>query len=397
MNKIDNVRKKEFIALLDKYLKGETSDKEEALLFSVFQSFQDEQEWDANEFEGIDLSDHKPLERIKSIVNESKRRSLKNDKHLFNWKYFAAASVLLAFGLGLKYYLIPQFRQDFTPNKALTTKDFKAGGNIAYLILANGKMVPLNSSKKGFIAQQGENTILKTKEGLITYSPADKHGDEATPGALNKIIVPAGGQYQVALPDGTNVWLNSLSTLEYPVLFSANDRRVRLSGEAYFEVMKNKNKPFIVDVNGRMNVRVLGTHFNIMAYQDEDKISTTLLEGAVKIEDNVNPAGNKNLFPGQQADLLKESGRIKISAADVEEIVAWKNGDFLFNDEDTYSIMRQLSRWYNIDIAYADGVKDQYFDASLSKYKNISEVLHLMESTKGIHFKIEGRRVIVMP
>ncbi len=397
MNKIDNVRKKEFIALLDKYLKGETSDKEEALLFSVFQSFQDEQEWDANEFEGIDLSDHKPLERIKSIVNESKRRSLKNDKHLFNWKYFAAASVLLAFGLGLKYYLIPQFRQDFTPNKALTTKDFKAGGNIAYLILANGKMVQLNSSKKGFIAQQGENTILKTKEGLITYSPADKHGDEATPGALNKIIVPAGGQYQVALPDGTNVWLNSLSTLEYPVQFSANDRRVRLSGEAYFEVMKNKNKPFIVDVNGRMNVRVLGTHFNIMAYQDEDKISTTLLEGAVKIEDNVNPAGNKNLFPGQQADLLKESGRIKISAADVEEIVAWKNGEFLFNDEDTYSIMRQLSRWYNIDIAYADGVKDQYFDASLSKYKNISEVLHLMESTKGIHFKIEGRRVIVMP
>ncbi|HMI64109.1 MAG TPA: FecR domain-containing protein, partial [Puia sp.] len=214
--------------------------------------------------------------------------------------------------------------------------------------------------------------------------------------SYNKIVVPVGGQYRVTLPDGTNVWLNAASSLEYPVEFSGDRRQVTLTGEAYFEVVKNAEMPFIVNVNRKMNVNVLGTNFNIMAYEDEDRISTTLLEGSVKVVDLANPANAKILRPGQQAD-WSDSTKIKVVAAEAEEAIAWKDGQFLFVNEDIHSIMRKLARWYDIKVEYSESMKNKSFDGSISRNRNISEVLKLMELTKSVHFTFGEREIIVMP
>jgi len=396
--------KKEFLKLLDKYLAGEASFEEEKLLFKVYQSFQDKQEWDTNELGAIDLLEDKLFEKLKHTinqpdqsVNQSKEHPAHPIRHLFIWKFIVAASVAIIITVSIKYAFKPySVTTELAYKKPVLKNDFKAGGNNAYLILSNGKMVHLNNAKIGLLAQQGRSAVIKRSDGQIAYNP---NITGAMPGdtiPVNKIIVPVAGQFHVTLPDGTNVWLNSVSSLEYPVQFSGKERQVKLTGEAYFEVAKNKNMPFVVNVNNKMNVKVLGTHFNITAYNDENKISTTLLEGSVKIENFSNPSSNRYLIPGQQAELFN-NGRIKLGEADVDEALAWKEGQFLFNNENIHSIMRKLSRWYNVDVVYSNNMEDKNFDGTISKYKNISAVLKLMELTKSVHFKFEGRRIIVMP
>jgi ferric-dicitrate binding protein FerR (iron transport regulator) len=265
--------------------------------------------------------------------------------------------------------------------------DAAPGGNKAKLLLADGSAIDLNEAGNGRISKQGNAQITKQSGGLVyDLSKISK----TAPVIFNTLITPKGGQYQLTLSDGTKVWLNAASSLRFPTAFTGNGRKVILSGEAYFEVAKNNAMPFEVQVNG-MTVKVLGTHFDVMAYGDENKVVTTLLEGAVKIS-----KGNASavLQPGQQAT-LNNSGNIAVDAADMEKAVAWKNGLFEFNDDNIEMIMRQLARWYDMEVKYEGDMQDKDFTGSIPRGSNLSEVLNMLALTGILQFRIEGKYITV--
>jgi len=236
-------------------------------------------------------------------------------------------------------------------------------------------------------------SVVKDAKGKLEYKPLGSV--LAGKGALvyNRIQVPYGGQYQLELPDGTKVWLNAGSSLRYPVSFTGHERKVELTGEGYFEVAKNKTMPFRVQTSKQV-VEVLGTHFNINAYNDDPSVKTTLLEGSVKVTQNT-MGTFKMLKPGQQSVL--KNNELQVKEADTEEAVAWKNGLFLFNDQSLDEIMHQVSRWYDLQIVFDDvSLKTQRFGGSISRFKNVSQLLQVLESTGSVHFKIEGRRLTAM-
>jgi len=271
------------------------------------------------------------------------------------------------------------------------------GSNKAILTLDNGEQVVLEDAKNGIITQQGNASVNKTDSGRLLYNKIAGN-EAATSIVYNTLRTPYGGQYQMTLQDGTKVWLNAGSSLRFPASFSGNERNVTLIGEAYFEVAKDKDRPFLVTVNAGsgmpMTVKVLGTHFNINAYPDEQQNRVTLLEGAVKVDCG---AANALLAPGKEAILNKLSGKISVSSGDTEAATAWKNGYFLFDNEKVESIMRQISRWYNVEIIYQGDVSRKAIAGSLSRSKNVDDVLKMLELTGTVHFKIEGRRITVMP
>jgi ferric-dicitrate binding protein FerR (iron transport regulator) len=217
-------------------------------------------------------------------------------------------------------------------------------------------------------------------------------GSAAVP-EINTITTPRGGQYQVILEDGTKVQLNAASSIKFPEFFNGANREIELDGEAYFEVAKDKAHPFIVKANGTQ-VQVFGTHFNINAYSDNPDITTTLLEGSVKMSKGTAAV---MLLPGQQGIVNQNGSSIKVSQADIEANMAWINGFFIFHDQNIINIMRQVSRWYDVDIQYQDAeVQENEFGGTISKYKDIKELLDNIKLTGSIHYKIEGRRVIIM-
>jgi transmembrane sensor len=196
----------------------------------------------------------------------------------------------------------------------------------------------------------------------------------------------------VVLPDGTHVWLNSASSLSYPVEFAGNERRVKLTGEAYFEVAKNKDKPFYVNSNN-VQVRVLGTHFNISAYNDDDELKATLLEGSVQVSKN---NSQSLLKPGQQAVINNGADMIRVSQANINEVMAWKNGYFIFNDDNIATILKKVSRWYDVDVEQRGNFEGQHFGGTFYRTKGIDELLKNLEKIGKVHFKITGRRVTAM-
>lgn len=317
----------------------------------------------------------------------------------------AAAVILITLGAAAFLYLKNTSETTLakTDNKQLIN-DVAPGGNKAVLTLADGSEIILDNAQNGALSQQGNTKILKLDAGQLSY----KTDGTKTNGEVlyNTIATPRGGQYQIILPDGSTVWLNAASSLRFPTAFVGKQRTVELTGEAYFEVKPlspptggEQKMPFIVHVNtpsgdGGMDVQVLGTHFNVMAYTEEDAVRTTLLEGAVKVTKG---AAVGLLKPGQQAKLNKTAGNIKISEADVEEVMAWKNGLFLFNNEGIKTIMRQISRWYDVDISFEGNIPDKNFTGQISRNNNLSQVLKMLELTKEAHFKITGKNITVMP
>jgi ferric-dicitrate binding protein FerR (iron transport regulator) len=236
--------------------------------------------------------------------------------------------------------------------------------------------------------------VLKTGSGQIVYKALSTGQSRAAISDIsyNTLSTPKGGEYQVVLPDGTKVWLDAASSISYPVAFAGNVRRVKLTGQAYFEVAKNKEKPFYVDVN-EVQVRVLGTHFNISAYNDDNAMTTTLLEGAVQVTNNNSLS---LLKPGQQAVISNGSNNILVANANINDAMAWKNGYFTFNDDNITGIMRKVSRWYDVDVEYRTADTGQQFGGTFYRSKSISELLAHLEKIGKLHFKISGRRIIVM-
>lgn len=302
------------------------------------------------------------------------------------WKYAAAAALVLFLGAALyKWLHSGKVVQMVTPVIALQTNDVAPGGNKAMLTLADGSVVTLDSAGSQ-VLQQG-STAIRQQNGALQYEV--KGNDGLT--AYNTLTTPRGGQFQITLPDGTKVWLNAASSLKYPVAFTGKQREVTLKGEAYFEVVHNDKMPFRVMVDG-MEIKDLGTHFNVMAYSDEVKVETTLLEGAIAVSDG---HSEKLLQPGQQAVNNKsKSTGITIQAADTEQAIAWKNGEFYFNHTSIYDIMRQVSRWYDVDVYYQDA-PDAYLSGNIRKSVNVSEVFRMLELAGNVKFKIENRKATV--
>lgn len=304
-----------------------------------------------------------------------------------------AAAVLLFGSAGV--YFIQRHKMAAGQNEIAAAQPAKIlpGSNKAILTLATGKSIVLDSAENGALASTGKSQVNKVDDGKLVY--------DALPGAAhvgvnavlyNTLTIPPGGQYQVVLPDGTQVWLNSSSALSYPTEFSGNERRVKLIGEAYFEVAKNKDKPFYVEMNNTQ-IRVLGTHFDVSAYSDDSAITTTLLEGSVQVSKNAKQA---MLKPGQQAVVDNGADNIAVSKVNTNTAVAWKNGYFVFEDEDLATIMKKVSRWYNADVEYNGNFDGQRFGGTFARSKSIAELLKNLEQIGKVHFKITGRRITVM-
>ncbi|WP_343304297.1 FecR domain-containing protein [Chitinophaga niabensis] len=258
------------------------------------------------------------------------------------------------------------------------------GSNKATLTLADGSTVTLDSTGNQVISRG--DTKISQQNGQLLYSSAGKTAE-----GYNKLSTPRGGQFRVVLPDGTKVWLNSASSLRYPMAFTGKERIVELEGQGYFEVAQNAEQPFKVKAH-EMEVQVLGTHFDIMAYADENTVNTTLLEGAVQVKEG-NTA--RLLKPGQQAIL--KSHAFTVQEADVKRVIAWKNGLFVFNDMALPAILREVARWYDVEIVYETTPGTELYGGGLARNLHLSNVLTLLEGSGFNHFRVEGRKVIVLP
>ncbi|SEO23655.1 FecR family protein [Mucilaginibacter sp. OK283] len=314
-------------------------------------------------------------------------------RHFKKWYSIASAAAILVF-VSFGAYLFIKKRQAPAQlvHRSNPKNDILPGGNKAILTLANGKQITLTGARNGTLAVQGAVAINKTADGRIVYDSSEKsRSDEAELNTYNTMTTPRGGQYWVVLPDGSRVLLNAASSLTYPTTFSGTERKVELTGEAYFEVAHNAAKPFRVYSKSQI-VEVLGTHFNINTYDDEPAIKTTLLEGKVKV---TSTAKNQTriLQPGQQAFL--NALAFNVSDVDVDEATAWKNGLFVFESNDIQQIMRMVSRWYDVDVAYTGNLPSDKFSGSVSRFSNVSEVLNTLQLTRKVHFKVSGKKISV--
>lgn len=304
-----------------------------------------------------------------------------------------AAAIIVLFSVGAYFWL----NRSSTKNEIVKTEpaqelknDVLPGSNKAILTLANGSQIVLDSAANGKLAQQGNTEVTKFANGELVYKGTGNLANEVL---YNTMSTPRGGQYRLILPDGSRVWLNAASSIRYPTTFIGKERTVEITGEAYFEVVKNAAMPFKVTANG-MEVAVLGTHFNINAYNDEPSVKTTLLEGSVKVSKG---SSHTIIKPGQQTQ-LNSSGVIKvIQNADVAEAVAWKDGRFEFKDADLKTIMRQVMRWYDVDVEYqGNDALERYFTADISRNKTLSGLLKILKLSD-VDFKLEGKKLTVTP
>ena len=300
----------------------------------------------------------------------------------------AAASIVIGLTIGY-FHLRPGQLISYTPNK-IAKNDIAPGSNKAILTLSNGRRIILSDAGTGEIAREESTAINKDSTGKIVYV-VTATGNQV-PDLMNTISTPRGGQYQVVLPDGTHAWLNAASSLRYPAVFTGPNRVVELTGEAYSEVVRDMSHPFHV-ITATQTVEVLGTHFNVNSYADEPSVKTTLLEGAVKV---IHGSATAKLKPAEQSAVNdKVDAEIQVNhSVDTDDVIAWKEGEFRFDQTDMPALMRQLSRWYDVDVVYQGKVPVDRFSGTLSRNVNISKVLKLLEFT-GVKFEIEGRKLII--
>ncbi|HEY9341582.1 MAG TPA: FecR domain-containing protein [Hanamia sp.] len=393
---------KNILLLIEKYLNGTSTSDEKFRLNEWYHSFNDgEVELAANEHETEQqLADRIKSRLLETIHHENEMVVIRPRR---KWKITAAAAILVLFSVGAYLmFLSKSVKHEMVKTVPASTEtklknDIEPGGNKAVLTLADGSIIVLDSASNGVIGHQGNIKVQKLDNGLLAYTINGKQITENDEAFFNTISTPRGGQYQVTLADGTKVWLNAASSIRFPVMFTGSERKVEITGEAYFEVAKNKEKPFKVEANSS-EIEVLGTHFNVNAYDDEASIKTTLLEGMVKVSvpSSTQYQAPKFLLPGQQAGINKQ-GKINVTDnADTEEVMAWKNGHFQFKSDDLKTILRQISRWYDVDVEYRGNV-NLHFTGQLTMNENVSKVFEKLELTGEVHFKIDGKKIIVSP
>jgi len=367
--------------LINRYLSGNCTEEEKALVESSYIDYLPDQPALTEEQIAADLKwiqAQLPVKKSTTKLVPFRKISI-------------AAALVIAIGGMLYLGLQKRPRQAIADNGV---ENILPGTDRAILTLANGKKIILDKNASTLLLDSTAGIrIKKTEKGELIYEILASSANAGRTNEYNTIETPRGSQYVVILQDGTKVWLNAASSLKYPLVFNGSNRKVELTGEGYFEVAKNKEKPFLVRTNNQ-EVEVLGTHFNINAYPEEKEIKTTLLEGKVLVR-----KGNVGsmIKPGEQTINLKSSKGLKlITLEDANEMVAWKNGLFLFKHEDLYSIMNRLSRWYDVEIDYRGNFANQYYSGTISRFEEVEDVLKIMQLTGSVNFKIEGRRIIVM-
>lgn len=365
--------------LLIKYQHGTCTETEKQLVESWYMQFEDTgaAELTADE-RRADLAE------IRSSLP-----GMKQPQRFWNFsRLMAAAVAILVVSAGLYFYRYSTVKKE-GQTAGVSKSKIVPGGNKAILTLANGQKISLTDARNGQIAGQKGIRITKASNGQLVYTVTSN--EQTLSSEYNTIETPKGGQYQVVLPDGSKVWLNAASSIRFPSSFPLAERRVYVTGEAYFEVTHNKARPFIVSVAGQ-EVEVLGTQFNVMAYADEADVRTTLVEGSVKLSKDKLSAV---LTPGQQGFIARGQSAYSIANADINTVTAWKDGRFVFNGTNLYSLMRQLSRWYDVAVTYEDGVENDVFFGKISRSADLAKVLKILE-LGDLHFRMEGRTLIVM-
>jgi len=299
----------------------------------------------------------------------------------------AVAAVLLT--IGGVWWSGRRGQQPAVTTTATYKNDILPGGDKATLTLSNGEVIDLDSAANGHLAVQGQSSVVKLSNGQLVY---EQLGAKAAAPLYNTLATPIGGQYRLTLPDGSKVWLNSESSIRYPAVFAGRQRSVEIAGQAYFEIKADPRAPFVVHAEGT-TVQVLGTHFDVMAYDDEASVNTTLVEGKVRVA-----AGRDGvvLKAGEQAVIEKGSAAIAVRAVDTDRETAWTTGFFEFDQTDLHTLMRQLRRWYGIEPVYQSEGSGRTFGGRIKRDLKLSEVLSLLEGN-GIHFRLEGKKLIVLP
>lgn len=374
---------KEFLELRKKYLNNTATPAEIQLLEEYYALFADE----ADATEQMTTSEIASMEEY--LKKGIAQRIVANEKTVtpfYKRTLVRAAAILVFISTGIFLLYNKRNTQQIVNNKP-DTHDVAPGGNKAILTLSNGAKVVLNSVKNGNLGTQAGAMVVK-KDSLLSYKATKVNVNQVS---YNTITTPNGGQYQLVLADGTKVWLNAASSLRFPTQFIGKDRTVELTGEAYFEVAKNKAKPFNVKTSTQ-TTQVLGTHFDINSYSNETSVKTTLLEGSVKV---LSATGNVIISPGQQAVLSNNNNSLTVNnGVDINEVIAWKNGMFQFDDADIQTIMRQVARWYDIDAEFKGQIPNYTYHGKISRNSNASQVLRIL-GLSGINFTIEGRKIIV--
>lgn len=377
------MKSEEYIQLYEKYLSGTCTREEEDRLFGYKDGFR--------MYEEAVSAEDKALRRdiyrgIRKEIFHKKATVVK-----LWWKYAAAVLLVLSVGVAIYWNVLQKEPQLDTHVVVPVIEAVPViDSNSVTLTLANGEVVSLDSIGNGLLSGEGSTRISKVGDMELVYKQENDFVLGHT--AMNTLYVPKGGQYKLTLADGTTVWLNANSTLYYPARFEGVERTVELSGEAYFEVAKNEKMPFVVKTR-KTKVQVLGTHFNISAYGDEDVERITLTEGSVKV---LRGEHATILKPGQQGIVKGENSDIWTRQVDVRKILAWKEGVFIFKDDPIREVMRQVSGWYDVDVVYQTETEGKSFGGIYSRSKDLEELLKGLELTGTVKFKIEGRRVIVM-
>ena len=363
--------------LLRKYAKGDCTEEERYLFEQWFNSLHREDRLQLTESE-LEGSEKEMLSVLLDKIQKPNRILL--------WPRIAAAIIIF---LSVGGYFFMQYRT--APNDQVQANNkIVPGSNKAMLTLSNGKQISLSDAQNGTLSKEGDQLVKKADNGTVSYEsngPSDKNH----PLSYNSIATPRGGQWSVILPDGTKVMLDATSSIKYPVKFVGKERNVDITGQAYFEVAHNPKMPFRVRTKGQI-IEVLGTHFNVNVYDDEPLSSVTLLKGGVKISRGMRTA---ILKPGQQAVITNGASSIIVKKVDAENFVAWKTGRFFFNKADIKTVMRQLSRWYDVNVSYRGTMPQQQFNGDIQRNLQATQILDILSNYYNIPFKIEGKKIIV--
>ena len=393
------------IDLFNRYINGQCTSEELDEVFSILSYGKYPDEWEAaitmdvsfisNSDQQSNLTQNDVNRIYEGIENNlvvltDAKPGTKRKKSISLWQISSAAAILI---IGAVLFYFYRAQTSSKQNMNIYTASIHPGGNKAFLTLSNGKKISLTDAAIGTLANQSGISLTKKADGQLVYI-VKSSGENLGSSQSNTIETPKGGQYQVLLHDGTAVWLNAASSLTYPLNFDKlKERRVKLSGEAYFEVAKDKAHPFVVSTS-MQEIKVLGTHFNVKGYKDESVISTTLLEGSVKVT-NLSSEKTRLLRPGQQANLFKNGEMINVVKVVPQNIISWKNGYFIFDNQDVVSVMQVISRWYDVDVEYKSIDKADRFGGTFSRSTNLADLLKVLELLGKTHFKIEGKRIIV--
>lgn len=374
------------LKIIQKYLDGKASEEERKAVEAWYESADETAaQLSLPERERLEFMRNKAFQQFLAATKEPIISIPFYKKSAFR----IAASLLIILGIA-GFFIIANSTQHKAGISATETgppKDVEAPHqNKAVLQLADGSKIDIDSSDHGTLAQQGSVTVLKKRDGTIEYTGTDNHT------RYNTLTVPRGSKpQQLLLADGSKVWLNVASSITYPVAFPANERKVEISGEAYFEVARNETKPFLVKKQGSgTEIKVLGTQFNVNAYDDEEMLKVTLLEGSVQVHEDEE---SRVLKPGQQAQVHHSSINIA-GNIDLDEVMAWKDGKFQFDGANIETIMRQVSKWYDVDVVFESKPKEKLV-ANISRDVNVSELLEILEKTDLMHFDVTGKRILV--